>query len=142
LGVDLTDIPVWGRHLGFGCSVLEGWSAALLGDAEGPTRAMAAMERLEPVATQVLRSCQRTFTGAALLHHDNPVARPVLERAHREAIVRGELWWLAETLRLRSHAERRFGDPALAAGLLADARRIAAEQGATLLVERLAGEAD
>jgi hypothetical protein len=55
-------------------------------------------------------------------------------------VERGEVWWLAETLRLRSHAERRFGDPALVADLLADARRIAAEQGARLLVERLASE--
>ena len=30
----------------------------------------------------------------------------------------------------------------LAAGLLAEARRVATEQGASLLVERLAGEAD
>lgn len=138
LGVDLTDIPVWGRHLGHGCEVLEGWSAAVLGDADGPRRALNAMGRLEPVATLVARSCQRTFTGAALLHHDDPVARDVLERAHREALERGEVWWLAETLRLRAVAERRFGDGALGDALLGEARAVAAAQGGRLLIDRLA----
>ena len=39
---------------------------------------------------------------------------------------------------MRSHAERRFGDPALAETLLADTRRVATEQGALALVDRLA----
>jgi hypothetical protein len=92
------------------------------------------------VSTQVLRSCQRTFAGAALLNYDDPAAVAVLERAHREAVERGEVWWLAETLRIRAHAERRFGDAALARGLLAEARHIAAQQGARLLVDRLAAD--
>jgi hypothetical protein len=140
--VDLTVIPVWARHLGHGCAVLEGWSAARLGDTDGPRRALAAMERLEPVSTLVARSYVRTMAGAALLHHDDPAAVEVLEVAHREAVDRGEVWWLAETLRVRAHAERRFGDAALAGDLLAEARRVAATQGAQLLVDRLAAEAD
>jgi DNA-binding SARP family transcriptional activator len=140
LDVDLTEIPVWARHLGHGCEVLEGWSAAVLGDADGPRRAMQALERLEPVSTQVLRSCQRTFAGAALLNYDDPAAVAVLERAHREAVERGEVWWLAETLRIRAHAERRFGDAALARKLIDEARHIAAQQGAQLLVDRLAAD--
>ena len=86
LDVDLTEIPVWARHLGHGCGVLEGWSSAVLGDADGPQRAIEALERLEPVSTQVLRACQRTFAGAALLHHDDPAAVAVRERAHCEAV--------------------------------------------------------
>jgi hypothetical protein len=50
--------------------------------------------------------------------------------------------WLAETLRVRAQAERRFGDAALAGELLAEARRVATEQGAQLLVDRLAADCD
>ena len=136
--VDLTVIPVWARHLGHGCEVLEGWAAARLGDADGPRRALAALDRLEPVSTLVARSYVRTMAGAALLHHDDPRALDVLARAHREAVERGEVWWLAETLRVRSQAERRFGDAGVADTLRAEAVRVANEQGARLLVERLA----
>jgi hypothetical protein len=138
--VDLTVIPVWARHLGHGCEVLEGWSAARLGDTDGPRRALAALERLEPVSTLVARSYVRTMAAAALLHHDDPRAIDVLALAHREAVERGEVWWLAETLRVRSQAERRFGDAALADTLRAEAVRVADAQGARLLVDRLAAE--
>jgi hypothetical protein len=48
----------------------------------------------------------------------------------------------AETLRIRAHAERRFGDAALARELIAEARRVAAAQGAHLLVDRLAADCE
>jgi hypothetical protein len=142
LALDLGELPVWARHLGHGCEVLEGWSAAELGDPAGTRRAMEALGRLESVSTQVLRSCLRTFAGAALLQHDDPASVAVLQLAHQEAVARGEVWWLAETLRVRAQAERRFGDAALASELLAEARRVATEQGAQLLVDRLAADCD
>jgi hypothetical protein len=42
---------------------------------------------------------------------------------------------------VRTHAERRFGDAALASELL-EARHVAVAQGAQLLVDRLAAEGD
>ncbi len=141
LGVDLDDIPPWDAHIGNMCAAIEGWSATMVGDLDGARRAVAAIDRLDAtVPLQILRPGVRTFAGGALLHAGDPRSLTVLARAERDAVERGEVWWLAETLRLRSHAERRFGDPALVADLLADARRIAAEQGARLLVERLASE--
>jgi DNA-binding SARP family transcriptional activator len=136
-GVDVSDPPVWSRHLGFGLGVLEGWSAALLGDADGAERALEWLERLDDVNTVVARSCVRTFAGAALLHVDDRRALDVLERARAEAVARGEVWWLAETLRLLAEAEQRFGDPTHSRALLAEARRLAERQGAQLLVDRL-----
>jgi hypothetical protein len=80
--------------------------------------------------------------GAALVQHDDPASVAVLQLAHREAVARGEVWWLAETLRVRAQAERRFGDTALASELLVEARRVATEHGAQLLVDRLAAHSD
>jgi hypothetical protein len=114
----------------------------MLGDPEGHRRALAAFERLDStVVPKILRAGVHTFAGHALLVADDPRSVEVLARAQSEALERGEVWWLAETLRLRANAERRFGDVTLAPALLDEARRVAAEQGAQLLVDRLASPA-
>lgn len=139
LGLDLTEGLDSSAHPGHSCAVIEGWSASMLGDPDGARRAMAAIGRLDnAVVLQILRPAVRTFVGDALLHVGDPRSVEVLARAARDAVERGEVWWLAETLRLRAQAERRFGDATLADGLLEEARRLAAEQGAQLLIDRLA----
>jgi hypothetical protein len=141
--VDYAGAPAWAAHLANGCGVLEGWAATMLGDRDGPGRALDALDRLDRgVATRMIRPAFRTFVGEALLRIDDPLARDVLELAHTETLERGEVWWLAETLRLRAHAERRFGDAGLSTELLAEARTVATTQGARLLVDRLAAELD
>jgi DNA-binding SARP family transcriptional activator len=141
--VDFVGAPFWAAHLANGCSVLEGWAATMLGDREGPGRALAALDRLDRgVATRMIRPAFRTFAGEALLHVDDASARDVLQLAYAETLERGEVWWLAETLRLMAHAERRFGDPSKSAQLLDEARRVADEQGVNLLIGRLAREGD
>jgi hypothetical protein len=136
-GVDVSDPPVWSRHLGFGLGVLEAWSAAVLGDPGGAARALQWLDRLEQVSTQVARSCVRSFAGAALLHAGDRRALEVLECARSEAVERGEIWWLPETLRLLAAAEAQFGDPTRSAPVLAEARELAERQGARLLIDRL-----
>jgi DNA-binding SARP family transcriptional activator len=141
--VDFAGAPAWAAHLASGCAVLEGWAATMLGDREGPGRALAALDRLDrEVATRMIRPVFRTFAGEALLHVDDASACDVLDLAYAETLERGEVWWLAETLRLRACAERRFGDPQKATTLRDEARRVAAAQGAQLLVDRLDAEGD
>jgi hypothetical protein len=136
-GVDVRDPPVWSRHLGYGLGVLEGWSATMVGDGGGAERALQWLDRLDEVSTLVARSCVRTFAGAALLQLGDRRALDVLERARAEAVERGEVWWLAETLRVLANAEERFGDPGRSQGLLIEAKQLAVRQGARLLVDRL-----
>jgi hypothetical protein len=137
-GLDLDDLADGVAHLGYSCAVLEGWAATMLGDPDGARRAVAAIDRLDAtVKLQIFRPALRGFVGAALLHVDEPRALDVLARAQREALERGEVWWLAETLRLLAAAEQRFGDPTQSAPLLAEARQLAERQGARLLVARL-----
>jgi DNA-binding SARP family transcriptional activator len=143
IDVDYAGAPAWSAHLANGCAVLDGWAAAMRGDPTGPARALAALDRLDRgVATRMIRPTFRTFAAEALLQVEDPSARDVLARAYTETLERGEVWWLAETLRLMARAERRFGDAEQAARLLQEARRVATEQGAHMLVERLVTELD
>ena len=80
--VDFVGAPFWAAHLANGCSVLEGWAATMLGDREGPGRALAALDRLDRgVATRMIRPAFRTFAGEALLHVDDASARDVRPHA-------------------------------------------------------------
>jgi hypothetical protein len=65
----------------------------------------------------------------------------ILEQARAETYARGELWWLAETLRLSALAELRFGDPTKSPALFDEALRLAQAQGARLLVDRVTASA-
>jgi DNA-binding SARP family transcriptional activator len=140
-GVDVVELPKWAEHLGMSCAAIAGWAAAMLGDPQGAEQALAAIARLDAhVDVQILREPLRTFAGEALLHFDDPRALPVLELARRRSLTRGEVWWLAETLRLLSHAERRFGNATKSAALLGEAHDVAIRQGARLLVDRIEAE--
>ena len=48
LDVDFAGAPAWAAHLANGCAVLEGWAATMLGDREGPGRALAALDAARP----------------------------------------------------------------------------------------------
>ncbi len=141
IGTGFEDRPAWAAHTGEGCAALEGWSAALLGDVDGGHRAVAALERLDAGRSPlILRSALRTFAGHALLHTGEARALDVLRQARVEAVDRGEVWWLAETLRVLALAEQRFGDPDCAPHLLAESAALAGQQGARLLIDRLAAQ--
>jgi DNA-binding SARP family transcriptional activator len=137
-GLEFDDLAEGVAHLGNSCAVLEGWAAAMLGDADGAGRAVAALDRLDRTVTiQIFRPALRTFVGAALLQAGDSGAVDVLARADRDSRERGEVWWLGETLRLRGVADARFGDGTRSAALFAEARELAQRQGARLLVDRI-----
>lgn len=138
-GTGFAEHPDWALHTGQGSAVMEGWSAAMLGETAGAERAVAAIARLDAgSAPLILRPTLRTFAGQALYAAGDAAALTVLDHARREASERGEVWWLAETLRLLAAAERRFGDPERADAVLAEAVEVAARQGSALLMARLA----
>lgn len=62
----------------------------------------------------------------------------LLARARDEATSRGEVWWLAETIRLQAEADLRFGNGSRAVDLLDEAEALAATQGALLILPRIA----
>ena len=98
------------------------------------------MAGVERSPEHILRSFLRTFVADACLALDDDRAVGLLETAAAEARSRGERWWLAETMRLQAVGDRRFGDGRRADELLAEAEALARQQGATLLVERLAAQ--
>jgi DNA-binding SARP family transcriptional activator len=117
--------------------LLMGWARTRLGDSAGLDDAVAALADYDAGPDRVLVSMLRTCVAGAMLHVGDSRAVVLLEQADDEARSRGEVWWLPETLRLRALADRTFGSGASADGLLAEARRIAADQGSTLLLARL-----
>lgn len=119
------------------CDVLTGWARAKLGDPQGIEYALEAMARIDNGGDRVLRPCLRTLIGDACLSLGDRRAVELLEHAQREAVTRGEVWWLAETLRLLAEADLRFGEGNLAAETLAEADALAAAQGAALLIQRI-----
>ena len=118
--------------------VLRGWARARLGDPAGAEAAWKAMDAVDHLPLRTFRSALRAFLGHALLDAGDERAVDVLERAQADATARGELWWLAETIRLRALAERRFGEPVHAAELLEAAAELATRQGAGVVLARLA----
>jgi hypothetical protein len=57
--------------------------------------------------------------------------------ARRHAESRGEVWWLAETVRLQALAEQRFGAAERGAELMAEARALAERHGTRIVLARL-----
>ncbi len=101
--------------------------------------ATSGLDAMEDGPEHTLRSALRTFVADACpAAGDNERALDLLHAAAAAARSRGEQWWLAETLRLTAVALARSGRPTDAAGLLDDARSLAAEQRSTLLVARVA----
>jgi len=80
----------------------------------------------------------RTFLGHALLESCDPRAVEVLAQARREGESRGEVWWLAETVRLQALADRAFGDGSQADAWLDAAETLATHQGARIVLPRIA----
>jgi DNA-binding SARP family transcriptional activator len=125
------------------CDLLAGWARARLGHRDGLEAALAAMDVIDGLSERVLRSCLRTFVADACLAVDDDRAAALLDAARAEAEARGEVWWLAETIRLRAEVARRAGEPARAAALLDEAEALATTQGAGVVLARIsAGRAD
>jgi DNA-binding SARP family transcriptional activator len=120
--------------------VLETWARAQLGDASSIESLLPAVEVVDSSGDRTLTGALLAFAGDALLAVGDASAADVLTRARAESESRGEVWWLAEILRLLAACDRRFGDGAHAEALIADALRIATDQGAHLLRDRVASE--
>jgi DNA-binding SARP family transcriptional activator len=120
------------------CDLLAGWARARLGDNDGLTHAFAAMAEIDRSEDRILRACMRSFLADACLALGDPRAMELLDQSRREAESRGEVWWLAETIRLRAEADLRFGDGTLAADLMDEAEAMASSQGALLVLPRIA----
>lgn len=117
--------------------VLETWARVRLGDPRAVDALPSAVGVVDTSGDRSLTGAILAFAGDALLSSGDAAAVDVLTRARAEAESRGEVWWLAEILRLLAECDRRFGDGSLADALRAEARRVATEQGAHLLAARL-----
>ena len=137
-GVELTNSSGFITQQIATCEVLIGWARACLGQPGGVELVEAGMAIIDEGHERVLRSTLRSFLGEALLESDDPAAVEVLAAARREGEGRGEVWWLAETIRLQALADRRFGTGEQAPVLLDEAEALAARQGAGLLLARIA----
>ena len=111
---------------------------AKLGEPGGVEAATEAMALLDATPAQESLPILRSVCGAACLAAGDRRARAILEEARDEATARGEVWWLAETLRLLAEAIATEGDATAAAELVDEAERIATAQGAKLLLPRIA----
>jgi hypothetical protein len=80
----------------------------------------------------------RAIHGAACLAAGDERAVEVLVQARDEALAASEVWWLAETVRLLAEARAAAGQLPEAQALAAEAEAIATEQGAGLLLPRIA----
>lgn len=120
------------------CEVLMGWARTKLGDAGGLDQAMDGMARFDAGPARVLASCVRSFLADAYMELGDARAVELLQWARAEAESRRELWWLSETLRLQAEADLRFGDGSRAVELLDEAEELANDQGARLILPRIA----
>ncbi len=84
------------------------------------------------------RSALRTILGDACVMAGDERAVAVLERPGPRRSSRGEVWWLAETIRLLAEAVAVAGDPERAVALAEEAEVLAIRQGARMLLPRLA----
>ena len=119
------------------CDLLVGWARAKLGVSGGLAAAAAAMAEIDRDGERSLRSCLRTFVADAALTVGDGRAVRLLEEARSEALARGEVWWLSETMRLQAEADWRWGDGSWAAALRDEAEALARERGAQLVLARL-----
>ena len=126
-------------HQPAACDLLVAWARTWLGD-DHVDDGFAAIVAVEDSPERTLRSALQTFLADACLWMRDPRADELLARARHEADTRGEVWWLAETLRLLARAAARRGDVASSRAHIDAARALAQEQGAALLLRRLDGE--
>ncbi len=119
------------------CDVLTAWAMTKLGDPSGLERAHQAMAEIEAGPDRVLRSCVRSLLGEACLEAGDQRALEVLAEARSEGERRGEVWWLAETIRLQALADLHLGDGSRAIALLDEAAELAERQGVRLISARI-----
>jgi DNA-binding SARP family transcriptional activator len=135
--IDLTDACGFISQQIATCEVLIGWARACKGEPSGVELALRGMGSIDARGELVLKSAMRSLIGEAMLATDDRRAVDTLDQARREGEARGEVWWLAETIRLQALADRRFGDGSKAAGLLDEAEALARKQGAQLILSRI-----
>jgi hypothetical protein len=115
------------------------WASAVVTGATHMERGYTALATLEASADRVLHPTLRSFLAEAHLHcGEVDAAAELLRAAHAQAIARHEVWWLAEIVRLQALTENRYGRREQAIELIEEARTIAEDQHATLLLERIA----
>lgn len=131
-----TEVGGFVGHQAATCDLLAAWAAARLGDGEGLAAAREALARADASDERVLGPTLWALVADAAIAVGDPVALELLASAEERARSRGEVFWLAEVLRLRAVADRRFADGSRAAELLDEAESLASRQGANLLVER------
>lgn len=131
------DVPTFVLILSATCEILHGWARAVTGDRAGADAAIEAIAVVERGPERILGSCLRTFVGHACLAAGDERAIEFLADARVEGEGRGEVWWLAETIRLQAAADTRFADGGRADTLLDEAEAIAVEQGADEILGRI-----
>lgn len=139
-GVTVTDANGFVLHQAAASLLLRAWAEVRLGNLAAVADAGRHMAMVAGSDEWVLQPMLRTFHGAALLAAGEPEAIDVLAVARAEAEARHEVFWLAETIRLQAFADRAFAGGSRAERLLAEARALATEQGAELVLARLASQ--
>jgi hypothetical protein len=120
------------------CDLIISWALTELGEPGAVAGAWAAMAVLEANENQESLPILRAIHGAACLAAGDERAIEVLVRARAEALSASEVWWLAETVRLLAEARAAAGELGEAQALAAEAEALATEQGAGLLLPRIA----
>lgn len=118
-------------------ALLTTWAELSLGRPGDVDLADRAMATIDAGPDLVLRAAQRSFLAGAQMAAGDPRCVATLALARSEAEDRGEVWWLAEIVRLQADADARFGDGSGVGGFLDEAAAIAAEQGASMLSTRI-----
>ncbi len=118
--------------------VLSAWARTKLGDAAALADGFAAMAIIDASEERILRAALRALLADGCIAIDDAAALDLLEQARREALDRGEVWWLPEILRLQAVADQRFADGRRSADLLREAAELATAQGNLLLARRVA----
>lgn len=136
--VEWTDEGGFFDHQTKAFGLMSAWAAARLDrDRQAVLAAEPTARSLATATDRVLRPFLNALYADALLSIAEPSALDYLAASREEAERTGEVWWLAETIRLQAVAEARWGDPARAAVLLDHAEQLAIEQGAGLILPRI-----
>ncbi len=138
-GVDFAGVGGFFDEQEAALRILWSWSAAELdGDVAAVATGRDAADALRDAAERVLRPCLNTFQARAELRIGSAECVRFVHAAREEAERSGEVWWLAETLRVEALIEHRFGDRTAVAALLDDAEALARRQGAHSIAARIA----
>jgi hypothetical protein len=128
-------------HFSPAIRIVHAWALATANDSdEAVTDALAALDELDQGPTALAVPAFRTFAAEAVLRAgDAAGAVELLERARADARRTGDVWWLAETLRLLAEAAAATGAAAhTVLALLDEADETAAAHGQPQLAARVA----